>query len=380
MYIMQVDLHFCQIIKKMLKFEHMLRKGLLVIFFGLNIASSAFAQEIAEPKEVKATIESIEETAQEGVANFYVFQARTGLNELFRVDTGDSYPDGLYIPLRVGDQVNLRVVDMPDGSQQVYFDDKVRTPVLLILFFVFALITIGVGFFRGLFSLIGLGITISILGFFLLPSILAGKDPVLYTVLASIMILFFNIHLSHGLKLRTFFAFLGTMSGLLIVWVLTLLFTRVSSLSGLGTEESSLLLWEIEAVSDPIRIFAAAAILGAVGVLDDIAVAQAEVVAELAHTDPTLSRTRLFWKAMRLGQHHIASTVNTLVLVYAGTALPAFLLFFSASTDINSFLNNEVVAEEFIRTLAGTTALILTVPLATLFAVLPKIDSIKKQG
>lgn len=363
-----------QILRKKDFFMHsLIRMELFFMsFLLLFVAQPVFAEVQTEPKQFQATIVEITESRREGEANFFEFSARTGIDETFFVSTSDSYPNGLYLTLQEGDRVHLRMVNMPDGTQQIFFDDKVRTPALLLLFGLFVVVTIAVSFFRGLRSLLGLGVTILILAFYLLPALLVGKDPVFSTVIASIFILFVNIHLSHGLRLRTFFAFLGTMAGLLLVWIATVLFSQATSLSGLGTEESSLLLWELDTVQNPIRLFMAAVILGAVGVLDDVAIAQSEVVEELIRANAKFSRKELFFRAMRVGQHHIASTVNTLILVYAGAALPTFLLYFSASNNLNYFLNNEIIAEEIVRTLAGTIALILTVPLATLFATIPQ--------
>jgi uncharacterized membrane protein len=340
-------------------------------------ATSVFAQEITEPKEVKATIINIQDQESDG-KHFYKFESKSSFGEVFKVDTSDSYPDGLYITLKKGDRVLLRIVENSDGTQTTYFDDKVRTGSLMSLFFIFAAIAIVIGFFRGLFSLIGLAFTLFVLFWFLFPQILAGRDPILMTVLASIVILFVNIHLSHGLRVRTFFSFLGTVAGLFVVVILSYIFTHVSSLSGVGTEESTLLLWEVETIKDPVALFIAAVILGTVGVLDDVAVTQSEVVGEMLDVDPTLSRKDLFFRAMRIGRHHIASTVNTLVLVYAGAALPIFLIYFSSSSDVGTFLNNQAVAEEFVRTIVGTISLMLTVPFATAFATIPRGKHIKK--
>ncbi|MBI4714243.1 YibE/F family protein [Candidatus Uhrbacteria bacterium] len=346
---------------------------LLSVFY----ATSVFAQEIIEPKEVKATITNIQDQETDG-KHFYNFEAKNSLGEVFKVDTTASFPDGLYIKLKKGDNVRLRIVENPDGTQTTFFDDKVRTSSLAVLFFIFAAVAIAIGFFRGLFSLIGLAFTLFVLFWFLFPQILAGRDPVLMTVLASSIILLVNIHLSHGLRMRTFFAFLGTVSGLFLVVLFSYIFTNFSSLSGLGNEESLLLLWEVETIKDPVALFIAAIILGTVGVLDDVAVTQSEVVEEIKTANPNLKRRELFFRAMRVGQHHIASTVNTLVLVYAGAALPMFLLFFSSSSDVGTFLNNQGVAEEFVRTMVGTIALMLTVPLGTAFATIPRGLQVKK--
>ena len=62
--------------------------------------------------------------------------------------------------------------------------------------------------------------------------------------------------------------------------------------------------------------------IGTLGVLDDVTVTQVSAVWELRETDPDLSGRRLYGSALRIGRDHIASTVNTLVLAYAGASLP----------------------------------------------------------
>jgi uncharacterized membrane protein len=71
---------------------------------------------------------------------------------------------------------------------------------------------------------------------------------------------------------------------------------------------------------------------------------------------------------MRIGQDHVAATVNTLVLAYAGAALPMLLLFSLARGDYGSLVNFAFVAEEIVRTLVGSLGLIAAVPLTTAIA------------
>ena len=113
--------------------------------------------------------------------------------------------------------------------------------------------------------------------------------------------------------------------------------------------------------------------------LDDIAVTQSEIVEELENANPDMSRGELYKRAMRIGRHHIASTVNTLILVYVGAAMPMFLLAMHYSIGAQAFMNTEVVAEEIVRIVAGTSALVLTVPIATAFSTIPKKRNFKKR-
>jgi uncharacterized membrane protein len=82
---------------------------------------------------------------------------------------------------------------------------------------------------------------------------------------------------------------------------------------------------------------------------------------------------------MNVGQDHIASLVNTLILVYTGGALPLLLLFTLDETrSFWAVINYEVVAEEVVRTLVGSIGLVLAVPVTTFLAVNFGFKKLKK--
>ena len=71
---------------------------------------------------------------------------------------------------------------------------------------------------------------------------------------------------------------------------------------------------------------------------------------------------------MAVGKDHIASMVNTLILVYAGAALPLLILFVDNPHPFLEVINYEIIAEEVVRTLVGSIGLILAVPITTFIA------------
>jgi uncharacterized membrane protein len=110
-------------------------------------------------------------------------------------------------------------------------------------------------------------------------------------------------------------------------------------------------------------------LLGALGILDDIAFSQVSVTSQLHSAKPNISFQELYWRALAVGQDHVASLVNTLVLAYAGSSLPLFLLFsMNEAQPAWVTLNSEIIAEEVIRTLSGSIGLVIAVPLTTLMA------------
>ncbi len=338
----------------------------LILISGMLSFGVASAQETVE---VQATILNLIEETVEGGESKTIIEARTDGGDSYVIDSSDAYTDLEPYALKEGDLVMLQVVMDADGNETAYISDVVRTPMLLIILLIFVGVTLLVGWLRGLLAMIGLAVTIAVLFLFILPQILAGGDPVIITVIGAAMILIVNMHLAHGFNKQTLMALLATLIGLALVVAFAHLFVELARLTGLGSEEAALLSFTTVEIVSFKGLLLAGIILGAVGVLDDIAIAQSETVAELREANPELDDKELFRRAMRIGRHHIASTVNTLVLAYAGVAMPLFLLFLVTNEiELARFLNEPIIAEEIVRTLAGTTALVLTVPIATWFA------------
>ena len=119
---------------------------------------------------------------------------------------------------------------------------------------------------------------------------------------------------------------------------------------------------------DPRGLLLGGMIIGALGVLDDLVTSQSAAVVEIHDANPALGFRRTFQKAMRIGQDHVAATVNTLVLAYTGASLPLLLIFTLGNGSFTYFINSEFLAEEIVRTLVGSLGLIAAVPISTLIA------------
>ncbi len=264
--------------------------------------------------------------------------------------------------------VLARAGDLPIESRYQIVDLQ-RGPPLLVLAVVFALAVVAVGRWRGLAALAGLGVTFALLTLFVLPALLEGRDPLQVAIVGSAAIMFVALYLSHGVSVRTTVALFGTLVSLGLTGALAALFVAVGSFSGLVSEEA-IFLSASSAEIDLRGLLLAGILIGALGVLDDVTVTQTSAVFELHAANPRLGRARLAAGAMRIGRDHIASTVNTLVLAYAGASLPLLLLFVLAAQPVTDTLTNEVVAQEVVRALVGGLGIVASVPLTTALAVL----------
>ena len=268
--------------------------------------------------------------------------------------------------LAVGEHIRItRQVD-PTGQTTYSFYDYERTWPLIAMAVLFAVVITAVAGWRGFRALIGILVAFIVLVVFMLPALRDGAAAIPVALVASAAILYVVIYLAHGVSLRTSAALLGTLTSLLLAAGLSWAAIELAHITGLSEEETNAVATYLGNVSIT-GLLLAGFIVGSLGVLNDVTITQASTVFELALAGDT-TRRAVFLGAMRVGRDHIASTVYTLVLAYAGSALPLLLLFSVANRSLGDVLTSETVAIEIARSAVGGIALALSVPLTTAIA------------
>lgn len=268
---------------------------------------------------------------------------------------------------RAGQRVLIILAQQPDGQVVPFLADRVRLTPLALLAALFVAVTLGVSRGQGLRALLGLLLSLAAIGGFILPQLLAGRAPLLVTFVGMGALMAVTLYLIQGWNIRTHTAFLALLGCLSVTALLALLWVEVSALTGFGSEET-LYLQATGVTLDMRGLLLAGIVIGASGVLDDVVLAQAVSVYEIAEANPALTVREIFRRGMKIGNAHLASMVNTLVLAYASTALPLIILFALYTEPWYLTLNREFIAEEVVRTLVGSLGLLLAVPLTTAIA------------
>ncbi|MBO1336748.1 YibE/F family protein [Streptomyces sp. VRA16 Mangrove soil] len=303
--------------------------------------------------------------------------AGTCENATIRVDTGQDkgrtftevvQPDS---PRQLHEGQKVIVAYAPDAPENLQYSvtDVNRKIPIAILAGIFALAVVLVGRLRGVMALVALAVSFLILTFFILPAILQGSNPLVVAVIGASAIMLIALYMCHGLTARTSVAVLGTLVSLLLIGLLGSLFIGWAALTG-NTDDNTGLIHGLYPDIDMSGLLLAGVIIGSLGVLDDVTVTQTSAVWELHEANPSMGWRGLYRAAIRIGRDHIASVVNTLVLAYAGAALPLLLLFSIAQSSVMDVANSELVAEEIVRTLVGSIGLVASVPVTTALAAL----------
>lgn len=378
-------LGYTKYMKRLFLLVAMIFVWLLVLGNGQILAQE---HDVPPPTYQVGTVTSVAEEQQfEFGGEQYFAQllaVKTESGEVVHVDFGNEFqPLAADQRLEPGDQIVLAGMEVAEAvanseagiaetgqtSRHFAIADLYRLPALLWLLLGFFAVVAVVSGAKGLLSIVGMLCSLVLLTFFVLPMLLTGANPVLVTLLAVFVIALVTVYLSHGFKLSSHIA-LGSMLGtLVVVTLLSHWYVILAKLTGLGTEEAAFLQFGETATINLRGLLLGGMMLGALGVLDDITISQVSTVFEIKRANNKLPFSELYQRGMRVGRDHVASLVNTLVLAYAGANLPLLILFtISKDTPNWVHLNNELIAEEVVRTLVGSLGLVLAVPLTTALA------------
>lgn len=266
-----------------------------------------------------------------------------------------------------GDKVVIVQNIGPNGT--LYFiADHYRIPWLVVLLIVFLGLAAIFARKKAAGALGGLVLSIIILVAYIVPQIAAGKNPMVIGLIGAVAISIVSLYVAHGWQKRTTIALAGMLITILLAAVFAWIAVMAAQMIGIGSEEAYNLQISFNNTIDLRGLLLVGIIIGALGVLDDITTSISATVEELKKANPALTSKELYTRALNVGTEHIASLVNTLVLAYAGASLPLLLLFSLDNQPIWVTLNSQFMAEEIVRTLIGSTALVIAVPITTFIA------------
>jgi uncharacterized membrane protein len=336
-----------------------------------ELARPAAAGQADSTRVVAATLTVVTrldcEEADPGVAGSICIKATAQLAGGRQVSFDTTDPTGGMF--RAGQRVQLAVAEQPGQPPTYYIQDLERGRPMLVLAALFVGAVVAFGRWQGIRSLVGLGLSFVVIVGFVVPSILRGHSPVAVAVTGAMAIMLLSLYLSHGTGPKTTAAVVGTALALGLTAALAIVFVAASSLTGLASEEALGANYAVGGLS--LRgLLLAGIIIGGLGVLDDVTMSQASLVTELHHANPTAGMATLVGGALRVGRDHIAATVNTLFLAYAGAALPLLIVFVTGTDSPSTVATTEIVAVEIVRALCGSVGLIAAVPLTTVLAAL----------
>ena len=285
------------------------------------------------------------------------------------LDNPNSYHIGAY------GWIGTRVVALVRITQEgtlvgtVYNHD--RTPMVLLLLGLFAVVTVLVGGKKGFATLYALTFTFLCVICMYIPLLYVGCNGIAAAILTSVTILAASIYILNGWSVKTLCAIIGTTLGVALSGVLAMIIGRSFHLSGYNMDEVESLVYIANSSRLKIGdILYAGVLISSLGAVMDVSVSIVAAMDEVRQHARDLSRKELFASGMRVGRDMIGTMSNTLILAYTGSATGIMLNAYANDMAYLRLMSYNPVIIEILCGLCGTIGVILTVPLQALITVL----------
>ncbi len=348
---------------------------IFIIF--LNILSFlGFAFAVEQPREqiLEGQIKKIKEQGQidsdSGLLDYQILEIDLD-GKTIQVKNQESKDTSVlnsFFLYKKGDKVRVQQICTQEDKCDYYILGKVKRPYIYTSFFIFIVLVLLVGKIWGFRSLLGLIFSFFMIFKIFIPFLLKGVDPIFSSIIFVLVTVPIIFYISHGFNTKTHISIASVFLGISIVFIFSINYVSKMNLTGLASEEAGFLQVISSGKFDPKSLLLAGILIGAIGILDDIAVGQVSVVERLNKINKDFSVLELYKQAMKVGQDHISSMVNTLILVYAGSSLPLLLLFMNDKTSYKDIIEFEPVAEELIKMMIISIGIILIAPVSTFVA------------
>lgn len=248
-----------------------------------------------------------------------------------------------------------------DGTVQYSISDRYRIPAVVGFIALACGVLAVVAGKAGVKALAGLFLSLLFLLGWFVPRIASGYSPVPFAILAVASVSIITVGFVVRKKALWPVPFIGAVGGAigasLTGWGMVVLW----QLTGLESE-SAVLLSSVSPNLSLQGVLLAAVMVGSIGAVLDVAVSVTSAMAELYEYDPSIPWRRLWKSGLHVGSDVLGSMINTLILAYLGSSLPFVVLVATEGADFVGLLNDPHIAQEILRSVAGTVGLLLTIP------------------
>lgn len=257
---------------------------------------------------------------------------------------------------------------LSESPNEVYLSvySYYRTPGIYLILLLFFLCIFVVGRKQGIKAIAGLVFTCFCIWYLFLPLIYQGKSPVMCAILTCIITTTATIYFIGGFSVKTVCAILGTIAGVCISGMMSILFCHITKISGMNVTDIESLIYVQQNTGIRIgELLHAGILIAALGAVMDVSMSVASSVWEIHDKNPQLGSKELFKSGMNVGRDVIGTMSNTLILAFAGGSINTLLFLYAYDYSYHQMMNMYSVGIEVIQGIASSMGVILVVPLVS---------------
>lgn len=269
---------------------------------------------------------------------------------------------------KIGDEVIVYLnLDSNGNIKSAYIYEIVRDKYLFKLSLVFIILLILLGGIKGLKSIITLFLTGYTIIKILIPLILYGYNSIIVTSIICIILVIINLLVISGYNRKTLSAIIGTSSGVLVAGAIVIFLNSMIRVNGFTDEEIQSMINITQNNNINLTgIYFASVIMGALGAVMDVSMSIASAIFEIKEARHKITAIELIKSGLNVGKDIMGTMANTLILAYVGGSMYIIIMIMPYINSISTVLNQDIIAAEILKTLAGSIGLMIAIPITIL--------------
>lgn len=269
------------------------------------------------------------------------------------------------VPVNKGENIIVRVDTKGNGSYEFSVYNYNRAPILYSFIGIFLIALCVIGGRKGIKAMCALVYTMLSIFFILIPMIMRGYSAVGVTIFLVCVTTAACLIIIDGINGKTISAMIGTISGVLISGILTMVVGKLIHITGFNMQEAeSLMLVSGDGGLKIKGLLICGVLLSSLGAVMDVAMSIASSINEIHFVNSKLKWKELFVSGMNIGKDAMGTMANTLILAFTGSSLNLMLLIYSYGIPYAQLINTDLIAIEILQGIAGSLGIILAVPIS----------------
>jgi uncharacterized membrane protein len=281
----------------------------LLLFLGVSF-SKAFAEEVVERYKAKVVSQEIVNCEQQFNEDGYqcvkyMVKILEGEKKDEKYTTNISIFSNEESLFAKNSKVYVSYSPDVEGNSVWRIESYSREMGILFLMVAFVATTLLVNGKQGIGATAGLILTFLVIYTFTIPMILGGQS-IFWIGTLTVLIIILSSYLSHGINKKTTVGIFSMLIGTLFVFILGYFVLKALHLNGVGEESAAMIYDQLNGDIKLFDILLFSIVLGAVGVLDDVAIGQISSMQELISLNKDITFVELFKKSMNIGRDLIS--------------------------------------------------------------------------
>ncbi len=275
-----------------------------------------------------------------------------------------SYFGGGGIKVVAGENIILSYLDGKEGPENILVDGYDRTGQVIILLTLFVAVALLVGRRAVVLPFLALIAGLFLIKLIFIPAVSGGGDPIVYALVTVSVMVLITMAAIDKLNRKAVSAICGALSGLGSLTLFSVIFYRLSDITGFHITIIQLLQYidsplKIKSVSYFRHLMIAVIVLGSSGIIMDVAISIASSIKEITVVSGRVKFSRLAASARDVAAQISVTMINTMIFAYIGASIGTVLVRGLQISSLTQLLNSEFFHIEFYRIVIGSVGLLI---------------------